>query len=440
MRPWMKRRLSLGPVLGLAAGLLAACASGPDAGQSAEVEAALGGRAEEYVRLVLEIGQHEDGYIDAYFGPPEWLAAAEAGSRDLEDLSRAASTLIRDLEAIDVARADPMLGQRRQYLLAHVSAAALRLRMIGGDRPAFADEAHGLFGIRPEIRPLDSYRPVLEQMEALLPGAGPLAPRAAAFRAQFVIPRDRVETVMQAAMAECKARTVEHIQLPAKERFDMGYVTDKPWSGYNYYLGDSHSRIEINVGLPIAIDRAVDLGCHEGYPGHHVYMTLLDQTFVAERGWVEMSVFPLFSPMAFIAEGSANYGIDLAFPGDELARFEKETLYPMAGLDPARRDDYARFIALTRQLASAEYVIADAYLGGRIDRATAEQQLRDTMLMAPERAAQRVSFIDTYRSYVINYGLGRDMVQAWVEAQGPDRWATMERLLASQTLPVDLTR
>ena len=36
-------------------------------------------------------------------------------------------------------------------------------------------------------------------------------------------------------------------------------------------------------------------------------------------------------------------------------------------------------------------------------------------LMSPERAAQRVRFIDTYRSYVINYNLGRDLVRAYVE-------------------------
>ncbi|MNF02275.1 hypothetical protein D3C80_2014020 [compost metagenome] len=82
--------------------------------------------------------------------------------------------------------------------------------------------------------------------------------------------------------------------------------------------------------------------------------------------------------------------------------------------------------------------MADAYLAGRIDRETALDQLQKYNLVARDRAAQRLNFIETYRSYIINYGLGRDMVQAWVERQGPDHWATTERLLASQTLPVDL--
>src|SRR5690606_3642551 len=185
---------------------------------------------------------------------------------------------------------------------------------------------------------------------------------------RYTIPPDRLQAVMQAAIAECRNRTLQHIPLPDGERFTLEFVTDKPWSGYNWYQGHANSLIQINTDLPIHIDRAVDLGCHEGYPGHHVYNALLEKTFVDGRGWVEMSVYPLFSPMSFVAEGSANYGIDLAFPGDEALAFEREVLFPLAGLDPATAGKKAELQALTRRLARAEYTIADAYLAGRIDR------------------------------------------------------------------------
>ena len=61
--------------------------------------------------------------------------------------------------------------------------------------------------------------------------------------------------------------------------------------------------------------------------------------------------------------------------------------------------------------------------------------------VSPERAAQSLRFTDTYRSYIINYGLGRDMVQASVERAGPgqaERWTRMIRLLSEPTLPGDL--
>jgi len=394
--------------------------------------------ARDYVALILEIGEREPGYVDAYYGPAEWQDLARASPRTVPQLILGAADLTQRLNAVSTEGADPAVAQRRAYLLAHVSAASARLRMLSGEVMSFADEAEALFGIRPDLPPLESFDPVLAEIDALLPGEGSLTDRVTAFRADFVIPKDRLQPVMDAAIAECRRRTALHIELPAHERFTLSFVGDKVWSGYNYYLGDAASRIEINPDLPIYTERAIDLGCHEGYPGHHVYNALLEQTFVRERGWVEMSVYPLFSPMSFVAEGSANYGIDLAFPGDEGLAYERDVLFPLAGLDPATTERKARLGALMRKLARAEYTIADAYLAGRIDRAEATRLLMHYILFSEARASQRVRFIDVNRSYIINYGLGRDVVQAWVERQGPDHWQGMETLLSSQILPVDL--
>ena len=416
-----------------------ACATPPMSAPAADPSGdSLDVIARDYVALILEIGEREPGYVDAYYGPAEWQAAATANPRTVPQLIQGAAGLTERLNAVSTRGVEPAVAQRRAYLLAHVSAASARLRMLSGETMSFADEAEALFGIRPELRPLESFDPVLAEIDALLPGEGSLSDRVTAFKSHYVIPKDRLQVVMDAAIAECRARTVRHIALPANERFTLSFVGDKPWSGYNYYLGDAASRIEINADFPIYTERAIDLGCHEGYPGHHVYNALLEQTFVRERGWVEMSVYPLFSPMSFVAEGSANYGIDLAFPGEEGTRFERDVLFPLAGLDPATADRKAQLGALTRRLARAEYTIADDYLAGRIERAEAIRRLMKYTLADEAKATQRLRFIDTYRSYIINYGLGRDVVQAWVERQGPDRWEGMETLLSSQILPADL--
>lgn len=394
--------------------------------------------ARDYVALTLEIGEREPGYVDAYYGPTEWEAAAKAHPRTVAELKTGAETLTARLNALPAADPDPMVVQRRKYLLAHVAAADARLRMLGGEKLSFADEAEALFGVRPVLKPLSDYDPVLARIDALIPGEGSLTDRVTAFRSHYVIPKDRLQVVMDAAIAECRKRTLAHIPLPANESFTLAFVGDKPWSGYNYYQGNAASKIEINADFPIYTERAIDLGCHEGYPGHHVYNALLEQTFVQDRGWVEMSVYPLFSPMSFVAEGSANYGIDLAFPGHEAVDFEKSVLFPLAGLDPTTAEKKAELMALTRELARAEYTIADDYLSGRIGREETIARLAEYTLTEPAKAAQRLRFIDTYRSYIINYGLGRDTVQAWVERQGPDHWAGMRTLLSSQILPVDL--
>jgi quinol monooxygenase YgiN len=248
---------------------------------------------------------------------------------------------------------------------------------------------------------------------------------------------------MEAAIAECRRRTLEHMALPPGERFTLAFVTGKSWSAYNWYKGNATSLIEVNTDLPVRIGRAVDLGCHEGYPGHHVYNMLLEQKLAKERGWVEYTVYPLYSPQSFIAEGSANYGIDLAFPAEERLRFEAGTLYPVAGLSAADAPRYLALIAATKDLSGARFTIAADYLEGRIDRARAVELTRKYQLVSKARAEQSVAFIEQYRSYVINYGLGEAMVRAWVEAAGPSqeaRWRRMETLLSEPTLPRDLGR
>ncbi len=393
--------------------------------------------ARVYVRLTLEAGAREPGYVDAYYGPAEWKA--EADPRSVEALRRDAAALRLRLEAMPGLAGEDL--RRRDFLIAQLRAAETRLAIGAGVKLSFADEAEGLFATRPQLQPLDRFDAVLADIERLLPGDGPLWQRVDALKNKVVVPPDRLTAVMQAAIAECRRRTALYIVLPAEETFRLSFVTAKPWGGYNWYQGNATSLIEVNTDLPVRIDRAVDLGCHEGYPGHHVLNLLLERRLARERGWIEFTIYPLYSPQSLLAEGSANYGIDLAFPGDDQRDFEKRVLYPLAGLDPALAGPQAALNKALRALSGARLTIAREYLDGRIDRATALALTQKYLLVSPARAEQSMTFTDTYRSYVINYGLGRDMVQARVERAGPDaaaRWRVMEALLSEPTLPADL--
>jgi hypothetical protein len=175
-----------------------------------------------------------------------------------------------------------------------------------------------------------------------------------------------------------------------------------------------------------------------------VYNALLEQRLVRDRGWVEFSVYPLFSPQSLIAEGSANYGIRVAFPGADRVDFSHRVLFPLARLDTTRVEEYFRILDLTDRLGYAGNEAARRYLNGEIDAAAAADWLERYALMPRPRAEQRVRFMDQYRSYVINYNLGQDLVRQWVEAQGgtadnPERrWEVFEQLLASPRLPSGL--
>jgi hypothetical protein len=263
-----------------------------------------------------------------------------------------------------------------------------------------------------------------------------------AFRNRFVIQKERLDRVFKAAIDGCRARTLTHVTVPAAESFTVEYVTNKSWGGYNWYQGRYRSLIQVNTDLPIYVNRALDLACHEGYPGHHVYNALLEKHLVRDRGWVEFSVYALFSPQSLIAEGTANYGIEVAFPQADRIAFEREVLFPAAGLDPAAAASYYEVLALVDRLSYADNEAARRYLDGRIDATKAVEWLMKYTLAPKPRAEQRLRFIEQYRSYVINYNLGKDMVAAYVEKRaGTDpekRWREFEKLLSSPRLPSDL--
>ena len=394
--------------------------------------------AREYLLLELSVGRHDPGHVDAYFGPASIEAAAEDEALTLDAIAARAADLKQHLESLspDAGSAERVAG-----LVARTRSMQTRIDLNQGLQRSFDEESEALFGAQAPDLDAEHFDAILEAIEELLPGDAPLAERVEAFRAQFAIPEDRLTAVFDAAIAECRRRTLEHIDLPDNESFTLEYVTDKPWSGYNWYQGDAQSLIQINTDLPIFISRAVDLGCHEGYPGHHTFNALLEQELVDDNGWIEFSLYPLFSPQSLIAEGSGNYGIELAFPGMERIAFEREVLFPLAGLDAEAADRYYALLTLLEELDYAGNEAARDYLNGRIDRDAAADWLVTYNLSSLERAQQRVDFFDTYRSYVINYNLGKDLVREYVESGAADhaeRWERFEYLLSNPLLPSDL--
>jgi len=394
--------------------------------------------ARDYVQLVLELGERDEGYVDAYYGPPAWRTAARARPRTVAQLTVGARQLEARLQAIRTRPAQ-QIDRRKLFLAAQITAAITRLRMLQGERLSFREEAIGLYGVDPPLRPLREFDAVLSRIDRLVPGDGPLARRVDAYMDRFVVPRARLDAVMRAAIAECRRRTVAHIPLPRGEHFTLEFVTGRSWSGYNWYQGHYSSLIQVNTDQPVRLGRAIDLGCHEGYPGHHAYNMLLERNLARGRGWVEYMVYPLYSPQSFIAEGSANYGIELAFPGDERLAFERRALYPLAGISSQGAETYIRLQDAIRDLSGARIAIAADYLDGRIDRAEAIRLTERYSLMSEARATQSIAFTDQYRSYVINYGLGRDLVAAFIqwggEADPATRWGRMSRMLSEPFLP-----
>jgi len=403
------------------------------------------------VHLVLALGQHDPDYVDAFYGPAEWKTQVEKEKKSLDAIGAEAAELSATLAKIPEAErsGDEMRKLRGEYLQKQISALAARVRMLKGEKLKFDEESRELYDAVAPTFSDSHFDQIIAQLEKKIlgtnrqSGSDPLWERYEEWRKPFLIPKEKLDAVFQLAIKECRARTLAHVALPPNESFTVEYVTNKPWGGYNWYKGNFHSVIQVNTDLPVFIDRAIDLAAHEGYPGHHVYNSVLEKNLVRDRGWVEFSVYPLFSPQSLIAEGTANFGREVAFPTKaERMKFEKEVLFPAAGIDASRADEYYAVQDLMKQLDYAVNEVARRLINGEINESAAMQWLQKYAVMEPARAQQRVKFIQRYRSYVINYNLGEDMVRRYIEKRsGTDpaqRWSEFGKLLSSPRLPSGL--
>src|SRR3546814_16959183 len=97
----------------------------------------------------------------------------------------------------------------------------------------------------------------------------------------------------------------------------------------------------------------------------------VEEQLVKGRGWLEFSVYPLYSPQSLIAEGTANYGIDLAFPDKTRPDTERDVLMPLAEIEPPPNDRYWPLLDARTALHVAPLTLAQPTLHGTLDRPAA---------------------------------------------------------------------
>ncbi|KIC94865.1 hypothetical protein [Flavihumibacter solisilvae] len=399
--------------------------------------------AHQYVKLGLTIGQYDTDFVDAYYGPDSLKpTSTPKGEFPKDSLLTAVSNLVNELNTIDSTTGDT-LAMRIGWIKSQLRAFDRRIRIFAGEQTSFDQETQDLFGVTVPKKSEAHFKELVSKLDSMLPGKGDINQKFQQLANHFIIPKNRLDTVFKAAIAECRKRTKQHYTLPENESFTLEYVNNKPWSGYNWYKGNYRSVIQINTDMQIFIDRSIDVGSHESYPGHHVYNMLLEKNLYRDKGWVEISLYPLFSPQSLIAEGSANYGIAVAFPGDDKVKFAKEVLLPLAGLDTAGISTYFNAMSVRDELNYARNEVARGLLDGSMTEEAAIKWLMDYSLMNKETAAKSISFIRRNRSYVINYNYGKDLVRNYIMSKGGEQspgkqWELFGWLLSNPVRPADL--
>ena len=234
------------------------------------------------------------------------------------------------------------------------------------------------------------------------------------------VPADRIEHIVEAAIAEARTWASRLVELPEGEGVSLEIVHDEPWMAFCEYLGDLRSRISVNVDLPRSAIELLILAIHETYPGHHAERACKERLLVRERGLHEEAIVLVPTPQSLVAEGIAKLAPTLLLEGDAgpvLAAIVRD-----AGIEL----DLVRALEILEALEPCRWAEVNAALMVH-DHGVSEGEVRVYLerwgLMTPELSAHMIRFMNdpTSRTYVFTYPAGQQVCEAYVGGD-PERF------------------
>ncbi|MBF6210767.1 DUF885 domain-containing protein [Nocardia puris] len=389
----------------------------------------------EYLRLGLAFDRLESGFVDAYTGDPQLRRDSEnAPAPQPRELAR---------KAADLRSALPDAGlvpERTEFLDAHLRALETSARKFAGEDIPFVEEVRSYFDV--DIAPGDEadYREAHRRMDEVLAGDGTLAERVAAHRKADEIPPERLRDCVEAFSGALRELVRARYPLPDHEHVAYEVVGDKPWSGFNYYLGDYRSTVAINSDLKQHMANLPHLIAHESYPGHHTEHCRKEAGLVA-AGQAEQTLFLVNTPQCLMAEGLADLALR-SIVGPGWGKWAQE-IYADLGL----RFDGERAERLAEASAQLLGVRQDAALllhDRRLDETEVAEFLQRWNLLPPERARQSLRFLSSplWRAYISTYVEGYRLLGGWLDraADADDRAERFRRLLDEPLTPAAVRR
>jgi hypothetical protein len=400
------------------------------------------GAVGRYLLLGLGIGRHIDGFVDAYYGPPALaervtLAPVPTPEALVED-SRALISALDAGEPLDgdigtEHGAESGSARRRRWLRAQAVGLLTTARRLAGESIGYAEEVESCYGVRPQPVPDEDFFEAHRRLEEALPGSGPLGERLIAWRESHAVSTDRLPEALGSLAEDLRERTELLFGLPEGEHIEFELVTDKPWSGFNTYLGGLQSRVSVNTDLPVLSTTLAHLVAHEAYPGHHTEHCRKEVSLVRRRHWLEETIFLVGTPQCLIAEGLADLGLEVVL-GPRPEAVVAQHLRPL-GI----RYDTEVVAAVSEASEALGAVRANAawrlHAEGA-DHDTVIDEVARFGLLPRARAAKAVEFLlhPTWRAYITCYVDGLRLCRRFVNG-APARFS---ELLSEQLVPDDL--
>ncbi|MEZ0359250.1 DUF885 domain-containing protein [Mycobacterium sp. SA01] len=367
----------------------------------------------DYLTLGLRFDRIEEGYVDSFTGDPE-LRRAVAGEPAPEpaELARQADRLLTELPA--VARVDGFTDQRADFIGAHLRALQFSARKFAGEEVGFVDEVRNYFDVEISRGDPERYRAAHARIDEVLGGSGPLADRMEAHRRSDEIPPERLEECIHAFSSALRDTVRATYPLPDAETIVYEVVTDKPWSGFNYYNGNYTSTVAVNADLKQQMANLPRLVAHESYPGHHTEHCRKEAGLVAGQDQQEQTIFLVNTPQCLMAEGLADLALYAAV-GPGWGSWAGD-IYADLGL----RFDGERAEALSEATAALADVRQDAALMLHDEHRDVDDVvafLQRWLLVDDTRARQMLRFLSSplWRAYTSTYVEGYRLLRGWLD-------------------------
>lgn len=384
--------------------------------------------AKRYIELCFELEHVVPGLVDAYTGPATLKAPKEKEPRVLTEI-------IAELTELSHACTQEKVTSPSRALYLHKQLEALKMlaRKSLGEQVPYREEVRALYDISPSRIKESTYQETLQALHTLLPGKETLSLKLENYLQKTIIPTERILEIFQSALLLAQARTKQLFSLPPHESFEIELVTNQPWSGYNWFQGNAHSKIQINIDLPRRLDHVLHLMTHEGYAGHHTEQSLKEKILYQEQGLLECSIHPLFSPQSVISEGIADTAEEILFSKEESQEFMKQlakTYLPHSNIDFSH---YFQILQECKKLKSVPSNASFLLFEDGASENTVSEYLQEYGPLDKAFATKRVSFLKKYRGYIFTYYYGYEILSEYFSSGNSlEKFA---RCLTTQTIP-----
>lgn len=324
--------------------------------------------------------------------------------------------------------ADPLLAMRQRYIRAHLVSYALQLQPEKLAALPVAKQVELAYGFVPVFPDLASVDPAIDALDRALPGPGSLSERIDAMKKRAQVPKDKIEPVVRTALAECRRRSAARLKMP-KEELTVSFPDDKLIPAQANYEGNGKGAIAISTDYPADVDRLLTTACHEAYPGHHTHLATLDERLWTGRGWIEGKVGMFFEPLFAVSDAISEYGTGMVFPLEERMKYEREVLFPLAGLSMQDEASWRAYISARSAVLGATSTVMRDYLDKKIDRDRAIELSMRYRLMTRGSAEQLVKMADALGILLIASDQGWLAIdRAFAGKPIDEQWRLLQRM------------